>query len=137
MDVPADAQGVAAQGVAEVKDEGEGVVFAAFAAVFEAVGEGVFVVLNEVEVLVAGEAVLRQGVFVAVVVVAAFFEFADDGEEDGGAPRPVAGVALPEVFALAVDEALQFAAVRGDGDGEVFVFEAVHGCFLFWGKDAV
>ena len=104
--LPADAQGVATQGVAEVKHEGEGVVFAAFAAVFEAVGEAVFVVFDEVEILVARETVLRQGVFVAVVVVAAVFEFADDGEEDGRAPCPVARIALPEVFALAVDEAL-------------------------------
>ena len=128
--LPADAQGVATQGVAEVKHEGEGVVFAAFAAVFEAVGEAVFVVFDEVEILVARETVLRQAVVVAVVVVAAVFEFADDGKENGRAATPVARVALPEVFALAVDEALQFAAVRGDGYGEVFVFEAVHCSFL-------
>ena len=87
---------------------------------------------DEVEILVARETVLRQAVVVAVVVVAAVFEFANDGKENGRAPCPVARVALPEVFALAVDEALQFAALRGDGHGEVFVFEAVHCGFLIW-----
>ena len=61
---------------------------------------------DEVEILVAREAVLRQAVVVAVVVVAAVFEFANDGKENGRAPCPVACIALPEVFALAVDEAL-------------------------------
>ena len=82
---------------------------------------------EQVEVLVAGEAVLRQAVCVAVVLVAAVFQLANDGEKDGRAPRPVARLALPEVFALAVEDALQFAAMRGNGYGEVFVFEAVHG----------
>ena len=109
--LPADAQGIAQQGIAEVEGEGEGVVFGAFAVVFEAEADVVFVVVKQAEVTVACEAVLRQGVAVAAIAVFAVFQFADDGKEDGRAAFPVARIALPEVFAPAADEGLQLGAV--------------------------
>ena len=69
--------------------------FGAFAVVFEAEADVVFVVVKQAEVTVACEAVLRQGVAVAAIAVFAVFQFADDGKEDRRTAFPVARIALP------------------------------------------
>ena len=68
--------------------------FGAFAVIFEAEADVVFVVVKQAEVTIACEAVLRQGVAVAAIAVFAVFQFADDGKEDGRAAFPVARIAL-------------------------------------------
>ena len=71
------------------------------------------------------EAVDGHGVGLPVQQVLPVGQAADVGEQVGVPPRPVSGVALPEVFGAVLDDAVQHGAAGVEGHGQGVVVKSV------------
>lgn len=124
LDMPDDADAVADELIADAEVEVEGIFLIGLLRVVHGEDHLIVAAGDDVEVGVAGEAVLLVVVFLAVDAEGVVPYAAHPREEDGRAASPVLGVALPQILmSLAVADAVELCSVLADLDSELVVFK--------------
>ena len=108
---PFHVQAVAFEQVANHQAEGEGELAERVGRAFEPIDDAVVALVGNLEVGVAGKAVLAHFVHVAGMAELVVPDAAYGGEEHRRAAAPEAGIALPEVFLTVLADTLQFGSV--------------------------
>ena len=116
---------ISVEGVAYVEGKMEGIHGTGFLVIGQGEADGRPGLFGHGEIRADAEAVDGHGVGFSVQQVLSVSQAADVGEQVGVPPRPVFGVALPEIFGAVLDDAVQHGAAGVEGYGQGVVVKGV------------